>query len=63
MPRIEPGAVGWEAWMILLCYAAPPDANTYRELHHEGVDDAANDGDEVEGVPGVLEVALKLSRC
>ena len=49
--------------MILLCYAAPPDANTYRELHHEGVDDAANDGDEVEGVPGVLEVALKLSRC
>ena len=23
MPRIEPGAAGWEAWTLPLCYAAP----------------------------------------
>ena len=30
----------------------------YRELDHEGVDDAADHRDEVERVPGVHEVAL-----
>ena len=36
--------------LVLVC--------TYSEFNHEGIDDRANDGDEVERVPGVLEVAL-----
>lgn len=31
----------------------------HRKLHHEGVHNAAEDGDEVEGVPPIPEVALK----
>ena len=33
-------------------------ASSYRELDHEGVNDAADDGDEVKSIPRVLEVAL-----
>ena len=45
----------WCQWYVtLLC-----DANSYRELHHKGVDDTANDSDEIEGVPGIFKVALK----
>ena len=31
---------------------------THREFDHEGVHDAPDDGDKVERVPAVLEVAL-----
>ena len=32
--------------------------SAHRQLHHESVNDASEDGDEVEHVPTVFEVAL-----
>jgi hypothetical protein len=31
---------------------------TYSKLHHERVNDTANNSDKVKGIPGILEVTL-----
>ena len=36
--------------------------STYRELDHESVDNGAHDGDKVEYVPVVFEIALNRSK-
>ena len=35
------------------------DVDTYGELNHEGVNNTADHGDKVKGVPVVFEVALE----
>ena len=35
------------------------DDSNHRKLHHESVDDAPEDGDEVKHVPPVFEVTLR----